>query len=503
MGQHETESAENAGGARDVEVAAPPADAAEPTPPRPGRAASRAVLALACTAQFMVVLDVSVVNVALPSIRSALGFDPDTLPWVVNAYALALACFLLLGGRLADLCGRRRVLVWGLALFGGASLVGGLATTPGTLIAARVGQGLGAAILAPVSLTLLTTTFPEGPDRTRALATWTAVGVAGGTAGNLVGGVLTQSLSWRWVLLVNVPIGVVALALTTRLPRDRERPRGRRLDVPGAVLATAGLAALSHGITQTRTRGWTDPVTVTALAVGIFALLAFVVVESWFARAPLVPPRLARVRAIAVGNLATALAGACLNPMWYFLTLLMQGELHYGPLWTGLGFLPHTVVAVVAGARLTPWAMARVDSRNLVALGALVAAAGFLWQSRTASSDGYLAGILGPAVVISVGSGLLNTPLTAAVTSGADPSDAGVVAGLMNTSKQVGGALGLAVLVAVAGSTGPDTPESAVDHGRAFLVIAGTLVAVAAISLALPRTRVTRRESGTTPAGKG
>lgn len=453
-------------------------------------AGAAVVLVLACAAQFMVVLDISVVNVALPSVKRALGFDETGLQWVVNAYALTFAGFLLLGGRLADLFGRKRLFVLGLALFSGASLAGGLANSPSLLIVARAVQGLGAAVLAPATLTVLTTTFAEGAARTRALATWTAVGIAGGTAGNLVGGVLTEYLSWRSILLINVPIGAVAILLAARfLTGDRGRGPRRRLDIAGAVLATAGLASLTYGIAEVHTHGWDATVTIAAMAAGVVAVVLFVVVEARFARAPLIPLRLFRSRALSAGNVAMLLAGACLNPMWYFLTLYMQKALHYSPLRTGLGFLPHTVVAIVVGVRVTPWLMRHVEGRTLIVAGALIAAAGFWWQSQITADSGYLAGILGPAIVFSIGSGLLNTPITTTVTSGVAAADAGAASGLMNTAKQFGGALGLAVLVTIAGSH-LDTPDAlAADYGRAFLAIAAILVVVAVVALTLPGQR--------------
>ncbi len=446
----------------------------------------------------MVVLDISVVNVALPVVRDALGFGPAGLQWVVTGYALTFAGCLLLGGRLADLYGRRRVFAGGLALFTVASLVGGLATSPWMLIAARAVQGLGAAVVAPATLTILTTSFPEGARRTRALATWTAVGIAGGAAGNLVGGALTEFLSWRWILLVNVPIGALAILLANRsLPAGDEPGRGPRLDVAGAVLATAGLASLTFGIAQTRTLGWGDPAIAAALAAGVAALAAFVVVEARFARAPLLPLRLFRIRAISGGNVVLLLAGACFNPMWYFLALSMQDVLGYGALRTGLGFLPHTLLTIAVGMRLTPWLMRYVPSRTLIAAGAAVAAAGFAWQSRITPDSDYLTGIFGPAILISVGGGLLNTPITTTVTSGVGESDAGAASGLMNTTKQVGGALGLAALVTVAGSQLATAEALAAGYGRAFLAIAAILVAAALVAPVLPgRSAAVRDSSG-------
>ncbi|MER7010363.1 MFS transporter [Saccharopolyspora sp. NPDC000359] len=455
---------------------------------RAGSQAGRVVLALACAAQFMVVLDISVVNVALPSVQRALGFADGSQQWVVNAYALAFAGFLLLGGRLADLVGRRRALVLGLLLFSGASLAGGLANSAELLVTARAAQGLGAAVLAPATLTVLTTTFPEGPRRTRALATWTAVGMAGGTAGNLLGGVLTEYLSWRSILLINVPVGVVAVLLAKRyLPGAPEKGRGRPLDVAGAVLSTGGLAALTFGIDQARTHSWATAST--ALLGGFAALAAFLVVEARFAQEPLIPLRLFRLRAVSVGNVAMLLAGAGLNPMWYFLTLYMQQSLHYSPLETGLGFLPHTVLTIVVTARLAPWLVDRVGSRALIVTGALIAAAGFWWQGQITADSGYLPGILGPAIVFSLGSGLLNTPLTATVTAGISAADAGAASGLMNTTKQFGGALGLAVLVSLTASDLTTPQALAAQYGSAFRTIAAVLVVVAAAALALPAPR--------------
>ncbi|SNS35445.1 drug resistance transporter, EmrB/QacA subfamily [Actinomadura meyerae] len=423
----------------------------------------RAVLALACAAQFMVVLDVSVVNVALPSIQADLRFAPADLQWVVNAYALAFAGLLLLGGRLADVHGPRRVFAAGLALFTLASLAGGLAGAPGPLIAARAFQGIGAALLAPATLTVLTTAFDEDV-RPRALAAWTAVGLAGGTAGNLAGGLLTDVLSWRWTLLVNVPVGVLAL-LPARLVQNAKGER-RRLDVPGAVLATAGVASLTYGVT----RGWNAP----ALIAGAAALGAFAVQQSR-ARTPLLPLGLLRLRAVAAGNAAMLLAGACLNPMWYFLALSMQDVLGLSALETGLGFLPHTLLTMAVALRVTPRLMGRLPDRALIAAGSLIAAAGFAWQSRLSPGGAYLPDVLGPAVLISAGGGLLNTPITNAVTAGVPREDAGAASGLMNTTKQTGAALGLAALVAVAD-----------DHTAAFAVMAGLMVATAAVAAALP-----------------
>ncbi len=452
---------------------------------------AQVVLAIACAAQFMVVLDISVVNVALPSIQAALALDRTVLQWVVNAYALAFAGFLLLGGRLADIYGRKRVFIFGLGLFTASSLIGGLAAGPATLIVARAIQGIGAAVLAPATLTVVTTTFAQGPQRSRALAIWTGVGLAGGTAGNVLGGALIQFLSWRAILLINVPIGAVCVLLAARfLIGERSGRDTHALDVPGAALATGGLFALTYGIGQLDRIGYGDHTTLGVLAFAVASLVAFVAVEARLATSPLIPLRLFRLRAVSAGNLVMIVAGACFMPMWYFLSLYMQNVLGYSPLQTGLGFLPHTLVTMMVGIVAAPRLMQKVDSRLLILLAALIAAAGFGWQSCVSAHSTYLTGILGPGIVISTGAGLLNTPATSIVTSGIAKADAGAASGLMNTSKQVGGALGLAALVAVADGHADASAALVVPYSRAFLTIAALSGAVALASFMLPPGRV-------------
>ncbi|WP_255029462.1 MULTISPECIES: MFS transporter [Mycobacteriales] len=453
----------------------------EKTAVAPARAG--VLLTVVCAAQFMVVLDISVVNVALPSMRSTLGFTDAGLAWVVNAYALVFAGLLLVGGRLADLFGRKRVFLAGLLVFTAASLVGGLAASPGWLIGARAVQGVGAAVLAPATLTILTTSFAEGPRRTKALAVWTALGLAGGTAGNLLGGILTEFASWRATLLINLPIGVLVLVAATAVIAPDSAPRARvRLDVVGAVLVTCGLAAIAYGFGQAAARGWSAPGTVSALAAGVGLVAVFVFVETRWVPVPLLPLSLLGIRSVAVGNVAMLLAGACLNPMWFFLTLSMRDVLGYTPMQTGLAFLPHTLVTIAVGTQVTPWLMRRAEVRALIAGGALLAAAGFAWQAQLGPGSTYLTGILGPALVFSIGAGLLNTPLTAAVTAGVPAADAGAASGLMNTTKQVGAALGLAALITA-------TAGSVPGYDRAFWLIAVAMIAVAAIAAGLPAHR--------------
>ncbi|WP_052345032.1 MFS transporter [Thermocrispum municipale] len=440
------------------------------------------ILALACAAQLMVVLDVSVINVALPAIHTDLTVTPESVQWVSVAYLLSFGGFLLLGGRLADVYGQRSVFLAGLVVFVLASLTGGSATNLVWLIAARFGQGFGAAILAPTTLTLLTTTFDEGPRRTRALAAWTAVSVAGGAVGNLLGGALTEYLSWRATLLINVPIGGAAMWVAwLALARDDAERRGR-LDIPGGVLATLGLAAVTYAISRVEFDGWKGS-TVVPLAAGVVLLAAFILVERRTSTRALLPLGLFRIRNVAVGNAVMLLIGACFQaPMWYFLTFYMQDVLEYGAAQTGLGFLPHTLTTVAVGWWMTPWLMRHAPARVLVITGALVAAGGFVWQSTITPNSSYLIGIVGPGLVFSFGVGVLNTPLTTIVTSGIPAHEAGAASGLMNTTKQVGGALGLSALVTVA-SGGPE----GFDYRTAFLVTAAILLVAAAAATLLPR----------------
>lgn len=449
-----------------------------------GASGSWWVLVLACTAWFMVVLDESVVNVALPSIRSDLGFDPVSVQWVANAYALAFAGLLLLGGRVADLYGCKPVLLVGLAVFTAASLVGGAALGPVMLVAARGAQGLGSAIVAPVTLTLLTSTFPEGPRRTRALTIWGAVGSVAGASGNLLGGVLTQTVSWRAILLINLPLGLGAIGLATRYLTGHGRPRRRRLDLPGAMLATMAVVSLTYAVTRASSSGWHDPVMITALSLAIAGLAAFVLVETRLVAEPLIPLRLLRTRTIGLGNAITLLAGACFQiPMWYFLSFAIQQVLEYTPLETGLAFLPYTVLGLGIGMRLTPWLMSHFPNRGLIAIGAVIIAAAFMWQSRISPDGSYMTAILGPAIVSTAGSMLFFTPLTSVVTSGISAADAGAASGLMNTAKQIGGVLGLAAMVT---ATGQGSGVMGYAYSHAFVIMAMILVVAAGLALALP-----------------
>ncbi|MFI5682290.1 MFS transporter [Streptomyces sp. NPDC051636] len=447
------------------------------------------VVALACAGQFLVVLDVSVVNVALPSMRADLGLGAAGLQWVVNAYAIAFAGFMLLGGRAGDLYGRKRVFLVGLALFTLASLGGGVAQEGWQLLLARAAQGLGAAVLAPSTLTLLTAAVPEGGARARAIATWTAVGAGGGAAGGLVGGVLVDVLSWRWVLLINVPVGAVVLAGSVVWLVESRAGDGRRLDLPGALLVTAGLATLAYGIVQTEAEGWTAAATVVPLAAGLALIGLFLLVEAR-TTAPLMPLGLLRLRSVASANAAMFVSGSAMFCMWYFMTLYAQNVLGYSPLDAGLALVPSSL-AVVVGSKLAPRLMRRAGARSVAALGTLVAAVGFGWQSTMSAHEAYATAIMVPGILMMLGAGLAATPLAALATSGAAPGEAGLVSGLVNTSRTMGGSLGLAVMSTIAAArTGDGGGAGALTQGYAlaFRTSAVLLLGGAALMLAwLPR----------------
>ncbi|MBM7167335.1 MFS transporter [Streptomyces sp. G44] len=463
------------------------------TAPSKSSAPLWAVLLAACAGQFLVVLDVSVVNTALPSMRADLGMSAIGLQWVVNAYSIAFAGFMLLGGRAGDLFGRKRMFLLGLGLFTAASLGGGLAQAEWQLLAARAVQGLGAAILAPSTLTILTSAVPEGPARIRAIGVWSAVGAGGGAAGGLVGGVLTDLLSWRWVLLINVPIGALVIVAGAAWLTESRAGQARRLDVPGAVLVTAGLATLAYGIVQTEEKGWTAAATLVPLAAGLALLGAFLVVEAR-TKVPLMPLKLFKVRSVSAANAAMFVCGGGMFAMWMFMTLYAQNVLDYSPLKAGLALIPSSLT-IVLGSMLAPRVMPVLGAKNVSVLGIVVAAAGFGWQSTMTVDGAYVTSIMLPGIVMMFGAGLATTPLASLATSGAAVGDAGLVSGLINTSRTMGGALGLAVLSTVAAARmDGSTSRQALTDGYAmafrtsgFILLAGVVV----LLLWMPRTRRT------------
>ena len=478
----------------------------------PGRTVpSWLVLAIVLIGQFMVVLDASIVNVALPSIQRDLHFSTSGLQWIVNAYTLTFAGFLLLGGRSADLYGRRKVFLVGLTVFTTASLLGALAQDQAWLITARAVQGLGAAILAPATLTILTSSFPEGPARAWALGAWSAVSAAGASAGALLGGVLTEFLGWRWILFVNVPVGVIALIAARRyVPESRAGLHHRHLDLAGAVTVTAGLVAVVYALVRTETYSWGSAEVLLPLALGVVLLGVFLVLQAWVSKAPLVPLRIFRSRVVAGGNVVMLMMFGALFGSWYFETLYMQHVLAYSPLRAGLAFLPQTVL-IAAGAQVTSRLVPRFGPRPLIVLGTLVAAAGLAWLAQISVSSTFVADLLGPYVLIGLGMGLAVTPIAVAGTAGVPREEAGLASGLLNTSRTVGASIGLAALATIAAgrtsgvlATVADTPTHAADaltqgYALAFSIAAGVLVATAMVAVAtLPSLRALSRPVETT-----
>jgi len=423
----------------------------------------RATLILACLAQFMVILDVSVVNVALPSIRNALHFSEADLQWVVNAYTVTFAGFMLLGGRAADLIGRRRTFVSGLVLFALASLAGGVAQSQATLIAARAAQGLGGAVIAPASLSILTATFEEGAARNRALGVWGAMGAAGGSAGVLLGGLLTQALSWRWILFINVPIGLIAALLAQRYIAEGRNPeRAQGFDLAGAVTATAGLSLLVLGIVRTDVTGWGSAETLSVMAAGVLLLVVFVLIEGRFAKSPLMPLRIYRSRTLSTANLVVLLLGAAMFAMWFFVSLYLQQVLGYKPIKAGLCFLPMTVAIAICSTS-APRLVQRFGAKPLLITGMLLLTGGLLWFTDLSATGSYLSDVLVPSVITAVGMGLAFVPVTISAVAGVVRREAGLASGLVNTSRLFGGALGLAILAAIATAR----TNSVLHHGPA------------------------------------
>jgi EmrB/QacA subfamily drug resistance transporter len=458
----------------------------------------RATLILACLAQFMVILDVSVVNVALPKIHGALHFTEAELQWVVNAYTVTFAGFLLLGGRAADLLGRRSVFIAGLALFALASLVGGVAQSQGMLIAARAAQGLGGAVIAPASLSILTTSFEEGGARNRAVGIWGAMGGIGGATGVLLGGVLTDLLSWRWVLFINVPIGLLVALLTQRfIAESRDLASSRNFDLSGAVTATVGLSLLVLGIVRTDVTGWGSAQTLGLMAAGLALLLVFLVIEGRLAKAPLMPLRIYSSRTLSAANLVVVLIGGATFAMWFFVSLYLQQVLGYSPIKAGLAFLPMTL-CIAVGSALVSRAVTRIGAKRLLVAGMVAQAAGLLLFTDVSVHGTYVGEILAPSLLVAIGIGLAFIPATICAVAGVAPQEAGLASGLVNTSRLFGGALGLAILAALAAAhTSSDLHQGVAIHAAltsgfqlAFVVAAafaavGGLVAV----FGLPRIR--------------
>jgi EmrB/QacA subfamily drug resistance transporter len=406
-------------------------------------------LAVIAASQLMVVLDATIVNIALPHIREALNFSTTSLSWVLNAYTLTFGGFLLLGGRAGDILGRRRVFIAGILLFSLASLLGGLATSSGWLLAARALQGVGAAIASPTALALITTNFAEGPARNRAFGVFAAVSGSGAAIGLLAGGMLTSWLSWRWVLFVNVPIGILLAMLAPLYITESERQPGR-FDISGAATSTAGMAALVYGFIRSAQEGWSDAWTIASFAAAAVLLASFFLIERR-TRQPITPLHLFRDRDRAGSYVIMLALAAALFGMFFFLTLFVQDVLGYSPLKAGFAFLPVTV-ALIFTAQVAARTLPRLGPKPLMTAGAVLAVIGLAWVSQISVSSGYVDGILGPMLIFGLGMGLLFVPLTIVAVSGVAPRESGAASSLLNVMQQVGGALGLSILVTVFGT---------------------------------------------------
>ncbi|MGH2913581.1 MAG: MFS transporter [Solirubrobacteraceae bacterium] len=498
-------------------MTAEPSTAAPAGPDRFGRAKGSdhegLALLVICFAQLMVVLDATIVNVALPAIQRGLHFSIANLVWVTTGYSLTYGGLLLFGGRTGDLFGRRRMFMVGIAIFAAASLLGGLAQDSLWLVLTRACQGVGAAIASPTALSLIATNFAEGAPRNRAMGVYAAVSGAGGAIGLLAGGLLVNYVSWRWVLFVNVPIGILVLIVTPMVLREADTIRGH-LDVPGAVTVTAGMALLVYGLTHAASHGWTSSGTLGTLAVAAVLLVAFVIMETRRAN-PLMPLSIFADRNRSGTYLTMLLIGAALFSIFYFLTLFFQDVQHDSPLRTGLQFLPFAGMIGVS-AQISSRLVARLGPRVLVPLGAAIGAGGLAWLSTVTAGSSYL-GVLGPFLVIGFGMGTAFVPLTLGAVAGVAAHESGLASALLNTGQQIGGAIGLAALSTIAVTTiksrlhtiaivhhGVVTPHLvavATVHGysRSFLISAA--IAAGAFLIAVAMIRVGRTSASVPAAG--
>lgn len=474
------------------------------------RPKSGLILPVVAAAQFVLVLDIAIVNLALPTIRDELGFGAGGLQWVVNAYLLAFGGFLLLGGRAADLFGRCRLFLGSLGAFTAASLACGLAQSAEMLVAARAAQGLSAAVLSPATLAILTATYAAPEARARALSVWTALAVGGGAVGALLGGLLTELLSWRWIFLVNVPLGLLVLAAAASvLPRNDVPAKRGAFDIAGAVLVTGALVALVWAVIRVPEDGWESVQVVGGLVAFAILLAGFVAVERLLARSPLVPPGILRIRSVTAGNLLMFANWLAVLPTWFVLSLYLQGPAGHGALAASLTFLPVSA-GVIVGAQTGYRMIGSVGPRPLLAGGGILAAAGLIWLGRLAADDPLL-WVIAPAVVGMAGSGLMFAPITWSATSGVPPALSGLASGLLTTTQQIGGALGLAILTTLAASeaasrAGESTRDAlTAGYGLAF-TISGAICAASALAgtWLLPPSRATalrgsRADEGRSP----
>jgi EmrB/QacA subfamily drug resistance transporter len=441
------------------------------------------VLVIICFAQFMVVLDATIVNVALPHIQSSLGFTEASLQWVINAYTLVFAGFLLLGGRAGDLLGRKRLFLVGLVLFTAASLLDGISSTSGELIGFRALQGLGAALISPAALSIISTTFAEGKERARALGVWAAIAIGGSAVGLVLGGALTQSFSWRWIFFVNVPVGILTFLAATRLvPESKDEHAHQGYDLAGAVTVTGGLMALVYGLVNSASHGWGSTLTIVSFVVAVALLAAFVAIEQRSAE-PLVRLSIFRVRSLLTANLAMFLAFSGMFAMFFFNSLYIQKILGFGPLKAGVSFLPFTA-GVMLSAGLASGFAPRIGVRPVAAVGMVLTVIGMILFARMPVDGSYAVDVLPGMIVGSLGMGAIFMPLTLVATTGLEDEDQGLASGLFNTSQQVGGALGLAILTTIAASHTPGGSPAAQVHGFHYAFAgAGVLVALSLVVL--------------------
>jgi EmrB/QacA subfamily drug resistance transporter len=451
------------------------------------------VLVLICLAQFMVVLDATIVNVALPSIQTDLHLSDAGLQWIINAYTLVFGGFLLLGGRLGDLLGRKRLFLIGLAIFTVASLLDGIAGSEGALIGARALQGLGAALISPAALSIISTTFEEGAERARALAVWAAIAIGGSAVGLILGGALTQYFSWPWIFFVNVPVGIATFVLSLRLvPESRDAHAQGSYDLAGAATVTGGLMALVYAIVGAQSAGWTSARTIGFFALAVLLLAAFVAIEAR-ATAPLVRLSIFRVRSLLTANVAMFLAMSGMFAMFFFNTLYIQQVLGYGPLEAGLAFLPFTAGIMISASLASQFAP-RLGVRPVAAAGFVLTIAGLVLLTQLPVDGSYVVNVLPAILLSSLGMGAVFMPLTLIATTGLKDEDQGLASGLFNTSQQIGGALGLAVLSTLAASKsgaagGSQAHALVVGFHWAFGVGAVVTVAALAVMVALLRRR--------------
>ena len=466
------------------------------------------VLALLVAAQFMVVLDVAIVNVALPSIRTDLHFSQVSLQWVITAYTILFGGVLMLGGRLADLLGRRRMFMLGLALFTTFSLLDGLAWSEGSLIAFRAAQGLGAALLSPAALSILTTTFSEGRERNLALGIWGAASGSGGAAGVLLGGALTSAFGWSWIFFINVPVGIAVIALAPFLLRESHAGlTHRHFDLAGAASITGGLMLLVYALTRAAEHGWGSVTTVALLAASAALIAAFFAIESR-SKAPLLPLRIFRLRTLSGSNLAGLLMGAAIFSMFFLLTLYMQEVLHYSPLHTGLAYIALTLTIVVFSG-LAQALVTRVGVRPVLPAGLALSAVALVLFARLPVHGSYFSDLLPPFLIAGLGLALAFVPMSIGALTGVHPADAGVASGLINTNQQIGGAIGVAVATTIAATVTTHYVNShagasafggaALTDGfhAAFYVLAGVAAVGAALAALMIESRsVPGREHG-------